>query len=602
MPDNHTQLDGAVIASTASVDKNSLDTGTLGFSDIHNEADFKTQHSGISLSGGGAFGGDQFKGNMPGGMISAAGNSGHVEGTTQAAVADGTITVRDKAGQKQDAANLSRDTEHANDSISPIFDKEKEQNRLKAVGLISEIGGQAADIARTQGEINALKEAKKTYGELKPGATEKEREDWLVKLRNSPEYQGEMKKYGTGSDIQRGIQAATAALQGLAGGNIAGALAGASAPELANIIGHKAGLSEDDIAAKAIAHAILGGAVAAMQGNNVAAGAAGSAAGELAANAILKTMYPGKRVSELDESDRQLVSNLATIASGLAGNLAGGDSKSTTTGAQSGKNSVENNALSDIVQAQSEGKTLEQKAEEHVKVENERYKQQNCAGMSAEACSVQMYSERREALKNTVSTAADFVPVVGTIKSAVEAQSALDYLNVAASLIPGERVASGVLKAAEKALVKGDVAEASKLINKASDEIATASRPSHRQSEIDVGKDLGDGWREQVSFKDGKEVPYGTKGGVRPDWCQGNVCSVEVKNYNITTNKNGLINNVAKQAVERQKNLPAGMQQQVVIDIRGQSVTAAERMKIVKGIVDKSNGAITPSSIRFKTK
>lgn len=78
--------------------------------------------------------------------------------------------------------------------------------------------------------------------------------------------------------------------------------------------------------------------------------------------------------------------------------------------------------------------------------ENERYKQENCSGMSAEACSVQMYTERREALKDTVSTAADFVPVVGTIKSAAEAQSALDYLNVAASLIPGERIASGVFK------------------------------------------------------------------------------------------------------------------------------------------------------------
>ncbi|MCB8601997.1 VENN motif pre-toxin domain-containing protein [Citrobacter europaeus] len=150
----------------------------------------------------------------------------------------------------------------------------------------------------------------------------------------------------TVSDIQRGIQAAVGALQGLAGGDIGAALAGASAPELANIIGHKVGLDEDDIAAKAIAHAILGGAAAAMQGNNAAAGAAGAAAGELAANAILKTMYPGKHVSELDESDRQLVSNLATIASGLAGNLAGGDSKSTTTGAQSGKNAVENNSLS----------------------------------------------------------------------------------------------------------------------------------------------------------------------------------------------------------------------------------------------------------------
>jgi len=48
-----------------------------------------------------------------------------------------------------------------------------------------------------------------------------------------------------------------------------------------------------------------------------------------------------------------------------------------------------------------------------------------------------------------------------------------------------------------------------------------------------------------------------------------------------------LINNVALQVVERQKNLPEGMQQQVVIVIRGQSVTAVDRMKIVKGIVEK---------------
>lgn len=199
-----------------------------------------------------------------------------------------------------------------------------------------------------------------------------------------------------------------------------------------------------------------------------------------------------------------------------------------------------------------------------------------------------------------VSTGADFVPVVGTIKSAAEAQSALDYLNVAASLIPGERVAAGVLKAAEKALAKGDIAEASTLINKASDEIATTIRPGHRQSEIDVGKDLGDGWREQVSFKDGKEVPYGTKGGVRPDWCKGNVCSVEVKNYNIATNQSGLINNVSKQAIQRAENLPTGMQQRVIIDVRGQSVSVEQERAIIKGIVQKSNGAIDPAAIEFK--
>jgi filamentous hemagglutinin len=61
-------------------------------------------------------------------------------------------------------ADLSRDTEHANDSISPIFDKEKEQNRLKAVGMISDIGSQVADIARTQGDLNGLKAAQKASG------------------------------------------------------------------------------------------------------------------------------------------------------------------------------------------------------------------------------------------------------------------------------------------------------------------------------------------------------------------------------------------------------------------------------------------------------
>ncbi|MBJ9265511.1 hemagglutinin repeat-containing protein [Citrobacter freundii] len=346
----HTQLDGAVIASTGSADKNSLDTGTLGFGDIHNQADYKVEHQGGGISTGGSIG-QQFAGNLANALIAGGGSSGHAEGTTQAAVSEGTITVRDTENQKQDVAGLSRDAEHANGSISPIFDKEKEQKRLQEVQLIGQIGNQAADIARTQGEINGLNAGKKALakeGIPEPGvnASDEEKARYQTQLRNSAAYKTEQAKYGTGSDIQRGIQAAVGALQGLAGGDIGAALAGASAPELANIIGHKAGLGEDDIAAKAIAHAILGGAAAAMQGNNAAAGAAGAAAGELAANAILKTMYPGKHVSELDESDRQLVSNLATIASGLAGNLAGGDSKSTTTGAQSGKNAVENNYLS----------------------------------------------------------------------------------------------------------------------------------------------------------------------------------------------------------------------------------------------------------------
>ncbi|EHJ6181596.1 contact-dependent inhibition toxin CdiA [Escherichia coli] len=342
----HTQLDGAVIASTATPDKNHLDTGTLGFSDLHNEADYKVSHSGISLSGGGSFG-DKFQGNMPGGMISAGGHSGHAEGTTQAAVAEGTITIRDRDNQKQNLANLSRDPVHANDSISPIFDKEKEQRRLQTVGLISDIGSQVADIARTQGELNALKAAKEATGETLPAnATEKQRQEYLAKLRDTQAYRNEMAKYGTGSEIQRGIQAATAALQGLAGDNIAGALAGASAPELANFIGHNAGINDND-AAKAIAHAILGGVTAALQGNNAAAGSVGAVSGELIAGAIAKVLYPDEKdLSKLTEDQKQTLSTLASISAGIAGGVAGGNTAGVATGAAAGKNVVENNYLS----------------------------------------------------------------------------------------------------------------------------------------------------------------------------------------------------------------------------------------------------------------
>jgi filamentous hemagglutinin len=342
---HHTQLDGAVIASTATADKNSLDTGTLGFSDIHNEADFKTSHSGISLSGGGSFG-DKFQGNLPGGMISAAGNSGHAEGTTQAAMAEGSVTIRDKDNQQQDIAGLSRDAVHANDSISPIFDKEKEQNRLNEIGMISDIGSQVADIAKTQGELNALKAAQEKYGALPANATEEKRQAYLSALRDTPEYKQEQAKYGTGSDMQRGIQAATAALQGLAGGNIAGALAGASAPELANIIGHRAGINDDE-AAKTIAHAILGGVTAALQGNSAAAGAVGAASGELVATAIARQLYPDTDPSKLTEDQKQTVSALASVSAGIAGGIAGGNTAGAAAGASAGKNAVENNFLSD---------------------------------------------------------------------------------------------------------------------------------------------------------------------------------------------------------------------------------------------------------------
>ena len=327
----HTQLDGAVIASTADADKNRLDTGTLGFSNIHNQADFKAEHQGGSLSTGGPVGSDLLS-NLGSMALSGMGNSGHAEGTTQAAVSDGTLIIRDQANQKQDVAELSRDTDNANGSIGPIFDKEKEQNRLKAAQLIGEIGAQAMDIVRTQGDINGLEEALKRHPELKGNAEE---------LRKTDAYKAEMQKYGTGSDLQRAAQAATAALQGLAGGNMAQALSGAAAPYLAEQI-HK--LAPDEVS-RAMAHAVVGAVTAYASGNNAAAGAAGAVSGELMATLVMKQLYPGREVSDLTESEKQTISMLGTLAAGLAGGVAGNSTSDALTGAQAGKNAVDNNTL-----------------------------------------------------------------------------------------------------------------------------------------------------------------------------------------------------------------------------------------------------------------
>ncbi len=112
----HTQLNGAVIGSTADASLNKLDTGTLGFSNIKNSAEYEVEHQSVGISSGGNIG-DQFAGNMASSLLVGVNGSGSDSSTTKAAVSDGTITIRDKDNQKQDVADLSRDVEHANQTL-----------------------------------------------------------------------------------------------------------------------------------------------------------------------------------------------------------------------------------------------------------------------------------------------------------------------------------------------------------------------------------------------------------------------------------------------------------------------------------------------------
>ncbi|WP_425338784.1 hemagglutinin repeat-containing protein [Enterobacter roggenkampii] len=351
---NHTQLDGAVIASRADADKNRLETGTLGFTDINNKAEYKVEHQGVGFSSGAGVAGNLVS-NMASTMLAGMGGSGHAEGTTQSAVADGAIIVRDQANQKQDVSTLSRDTDHANGSIDPIFNKEKEQKRLQTAQMIGEIGNQVADIARTNGKIaatEAANEKMKTAGsdarnaaisQLKKDG--KEVTDQAIHDQMYQTFYNEafnQSGMGTGQSTQRAITAATAAIQALAGGDIKAAIAGGAAPYIANAIANA--IPEKDLKGRVLAHAVVNAALAAASGRDAASAATGAAVGELAGKIAVDGF--GKQVSELSEEEKQTVSALATLASGLAGGLVGDSSANAVAAAQAGKTTVENNFLS----------------------------------------------------------------------------------------------------------------------------------------------------------------------------------------------------------------------------------------------------------------
>lgn len=334
----HTQLDGAVIASKADKDRNRLETGTLGWTDTENKAEFKTEHSGAGLSTGDSLPGALLK-TAAGTLLSQGGNQGNAQGTTKSAVSEGQWIIRNTADQKQDTAGLSRDTDNANGSIRPVFDKEKEQKRLQQIQVIGDLGGQMSDIIRTQGDIEGLRAAKDNH----PGITD------VAALRETDAYKAAAKEYGTGSDMQKAAQAVTGVLTGLAGDNPAGALANGLSPYLAAEIKKQTTdplTDEVNTTANTLAHALLGAVSAYLNNQDPAAGALGAGGGELAARIIAEQLYPDTRPENLSEQQKQRVSTLSSLAGGLAGGLVSGNSDGAVTGAKTAKNAVENNAIS----------------------------------------------------------------------------------------------------------------------------------------------------------------------------------------------------------------------------------------------------------------
>ncbi|MET5959611.1 hemagglutinin repeat-containing protein [Citrobacter amalonaticus] len=342
---NHTQLDGAVIASTATDDKNKLDTGTLGWSDIHNESKTSGDSHTVAISGsaGGSGSGENRN-------VAPAIGTGHAEesssGTTSSAISNGTIIIRDKDNQTQDIADLSRDTDNAHHGVDVNGDVQKVKDNLAvqsegaalATSVLDVYGKYAEQKAK---ESNAALETKLTAeGKLNGSMTAGERE---ATLKAHPDYQGT--DYGPGSEFWTKGSAAAGLLAGALGGNLkAGAAAGA-APLLASLV-----KDVKNDAARAALHGIVAAALTQLSGGSgsdgLKAGAAGAVTASLTGERLVKALYGKDNAGELTADEKRLVSSLVTIAGSLAG-AAGtdGDLSMAAIASSTAKVEVENNLL-----------------------------------------------------------------------------------------------------------------------------------------------------------------------------------------------------------------------------------------------------------------
>ncbi|WP_415869056.1 hemagglutinin repeat-containing protein [Burkholderia ubonensis] len=312
---NHTQLDGGVLASTATPDKNSLSTQTLGFTNLENHASYSGDTVGFSASGG-------FGNSTPGGVnlntpvkqgannttgalnsqglgpsgFSAAGTSSDASGTTYAAVSPGKITVRGDAGTGHDStAGLSRDTANANGAVQNTFNAQNVQNDIAVQQSVGQVGmqvvGDVADALQNRAKANA-RDAQQRLDQANAIGDDAAARQAQADLTAA---NAQVAMWGPDGAARIASHAGVAGIgAAMGGGNVAGAIGGTIAGDVAGTVASQAlgdtlGGTLLANAASGLAGAVAGGALGGS------AGAISGAGGALSADLYNRQLHPQEK-------------------------------------------------------------------------------------------------------------------------------------------------------------------------------------------------------------------------------------------------------------------------------------------------------------------
>ncbi len=250
-------------------------------------------------------------------------------------------TIYLTVNQGEAPTGLSRDTQNAN-AKTERFDMTEVRERQEMAQVIGDIANNSVAIALKPRLDKAEQDKKEAQHRL-----ETDPNDAVAKAQLA-QANAVIAHYGQGSDIQMAVRAVTGVLQGMAMGNAGQAVVGGLSPYVNQLI--KEATTDQSTGkvnreANLMAHALLGAVEAYATGNHVVAGAAGAVSGELAAELLTKQLYHKKDPDELSEAQKQTVTALSQLASGLAGGVVGDSTSSAIGAAEIGKRAVENNYL-----------------------------------------------------------------------------------------------------------------------------------------------------------------------------------------------------------------------------------------------------------------
>ena len=342
---NHTQVNAAIIESDADESKNRFKTKSLSHTDIENRSEIKTESASMGAGTGGINPMQAISS-----TLSLLGNTNESARSTTKSAISGNIQIETETPENLTA--LSRDTKNANQRVEKQ-DLQKVQERQEMAKVIGDITNNAISIAtyNEREKINKLGLEKfkleEKYGKDNPQAQEIGKQ--ITAIQNDID-----RTYGIGSEKGMAIRAVTAALQAAAQNDTAGSLVALASPYLNQKIHEMtAGDTAKDKATNLMAHALLSAVEFQVTGKDPLTGAVAGVTGEATAEIIARAY--GKPVSELTANEKENISTLSQLAGGLAAALTakangttaeqGGSFIAATSGAETAKRAVENNAL-----------------------------------------------------------------------------------------------------------------------------------------------------------------------------------------------------------------------------------------------------------------